>query len=422
MTSISDRARQTAGILLVAMVFVTPLSIAAIEILFPFLLAAWMLGWVLPGRTMERFRESPPLFRAVVLWLILYTAVCAFSIAYSYFWVVSLRGFVRKTLEYSLLFLIAADVITEPRVGERAMRALFCTGWLIIGHCLLQEWAISRVAHAYSTVRDPLLGRTLDYSRMVGPYKNPNDLTTYLMVAGLAVIAHLLPNGDPKPPFWRRPLGLLGLGLTGCLIWLHSRAGLLGFVSGLLPLLLLQRHRRGGVVGLTGLILLSLGGFLLLSWSSLQSILTLSDASAQERILMMGAGWKMFLATPFFGHGLNTFMSNYQSFAANPSAFPSYAHNCFLQIMAETGLVGLVAFLGFLFSLGRLCWRSLGSSPVFQPALAGLAAGLCAFLVQSFFDTNLYVIRQAVLFWTFSGMAAGLGACGLGGQPHRAPK
>ena len=36
----------------------------------------------------------------------------------------------------------------------------------------------------------------------------------------------------------------------------------------------------------------------------------------------------------------------------------------------------------------------------------GLLAGLFGFLVHSFFDTNLYSLPLAVLFWAFAGLAA----------------
>lgn len=130
---------------------------------------------------------------------------------------------------------------------------------------------------------------------------------------------------------------------------------------------------------------------------------------------MWSTGWAMFLDQPLLGHGINTFMSNFEAYAGG-SRSPAYAHNCYLQIGAETGLLGLGSFFFFLLCLGNVCRRALrrepGSLPPrlleLRPVLTGLAGGVLAFLVQSVFDTNFYALRQAVLFWSLAGMILGL--------------
>lgn len=88
---------------------------------------------------------------------------------------------------------------------------------------------------------------------------------------------------------------------------------------------------------------------------------------------------------------------------------PRYAHNCYLQVAAETGLIGLVAFLTF---LGILFWhlirRAMRSEAQLAILLPGLIGGLLAFVVQAAVDTNFYSLRQAVLFWVLAGVAVGL--------------
>ena len=407
----SQWARQAAGFLFVALVFATPLSIAAIEILFWPLFIAWIVGWVIPGSSFETFRKGHPA-RTTLLWLLLYVALCGLSIFYSRFQKTSLEGFVGKTFQYFLFFLIALDVSSDPKILDRSIRALLCAAGVVVAHSLLQGWAIFRSTYK-AMVPDPILGRTLEYSRMVGPYKNPNDLATYLMVTLLVVISLLL-NPHQKSSLTKKILAVL---LAGCLLWIHPRGALLGFLAGMALFLVVNWQRKRVLVGLVGAMLACLGFYLLLSPSSFKALLTFSDVSSHERLFMWDTGWKMFVSQPVFGHGINTFMSNYQSYAPDHSALPAYAHNCFLQTMAEIGLVGFVAFLGFLVSLGKLCWRGITASPSTSAVLAGLTAGLCGFLVQSFFDTNLYVVRQAVLFWTLAGMATALSVQSLRAAP-----
>jgi len=105
---------------------------------------------------------------------------------------------------------------------------------------------------------------------------------------------------------------------------------------------------------------------------------------------------------PILGTGPNTYISvnsYYQSIRGGDSQYP---HNSFLHMAAEVGLLGLGAFLWILwrfFSLGIENSKKHGNV-----LLLGVMAGLVAFLVQSFFDTNLYSVQLVVLFWFMLGL------------------
>ena len=84
-----------------------------------------------------------------------------------------------------------------------------------------------------------------------------------------------------------------------------------------------------------------------------------------------------------------------------PDISPAYAHNCYLQIWAETGIFSLLAFILF-FSLilykGIRAYRKNSN-----PFLLGLICGLFGFLVHCFFDIHLYSLQLAFLFWLMLG-------------------
>ena len=176
----------------------------------------------------------------------------------------------------------------------------------------------------------------------------------------------------------------------------------------------------------TGILLGTGLAFLFSRRNQLLDMLTFSDVGLMDRTVMWGTAWKMIEARPFCGQGLNTFMANFLDYAIGPNNGPAYAHNCFLQITAETGIPGLVTFLLFLGAL-FVTWRTaLRKAPTPEEAedraglrvvLLGLAAGLLAFLVQSLFDTNLYSLRQATLFWSLAGLATGLSSRVLASRP-----
>jgi len=397
----------------VGLIFFTPFSIAAIEITFPLLFLAWILG----GRRAPA--ASFPAERKTLWALGVYVAVCGLSIARSKFPIISWTGFIGKTVEYGFLFLLASHAVKHLQVPSRAVRAMMAAAGLVLLYAFWQEWAIFSAPYRATAV-DPIRGFTLAYVRMVGPYKNPNDLATYLMVISLIIIALLMEGGR------RLPLrtGALAFLMVGCLIWTVSRGAILGFSMGILLLLALHGRRRKNQLALAAILAATLGFLFFLSRANWKELILLSDIASKERSFMWSTAWTMFRDRPILGHGINTFMANYEAYARGPQ-WPAYAHNCYLQIAAETGIIGLASFLYFILCLGAVCRRALcrktESLPPqmqeFRPILLGLAAGILAFLVQSAFDTNLYALRQAVLFWTLAGMV--LGISGLFLQPEQ---
>ncbi len=392
-------ARRLTRMLATGLLFAIPFSKAAIEILFPLMLLTWWRGWHSPSRGPTP-SKTPRLLQFAFYALLAYYGICATSIFSSTHPSLSLQGLIRKTSEYALLFVIFVDASDHPLAGRQGFRALMLAGWLVGLYAILQQW----------TGTDWIRGRRLEYSRMVGPYENPNDLATFLMVVVLVVIAQVL----NRPAQDRLRLWTSTLLLLGCIAWTLSRGALIGLWTGLLFLLFFSGRKKirmgAGLLLGTGL------AFLFFRRNQLFDMLTFSDVGLRDRTVMWGTAWKMIEARPFLGQGLNTFMANFIDYAIGPNNGPAYAHNCFLQIAAETGIPGLVTFLlflGALFATWRMALRKPDTSPEEDPAglrvvLLGLAAGLLAFLVQSLFDTNLYALRQATLFWSLAGLATGL--------------
>ncbi len=391
--------------LLVLALFVTPFSTAAVEIASSLLLATWLMGWVLPRHRPTSWRN--PSCRNLLIALGSYLGVCLLSIVMSGDPALGLRGFFRKTLEYALLFLAAADLIQGPRVFRWSVRAWIAASLGVVAYSLLQEWSIATARYAVQAM-DPILGRPVEFIRMVGPYKNPNDLATFLMVMILVLAPHLMRLTGRA----RVSLGILTVALFGCLIRTESMGGLLGLGVGLLLIWFFGLKKKIGSKVL-GLSLAVIGAIFIFTSSEPWGALTFTDSASHDRLRMWSAAWRMILDRPWFGHGLNTFMANYSAYAPAQFTGPSYAHNVLLQIAAETGWIGLAAFLWFQAALAAALWRGWSRpdgnlTPEKRLGLLGLAAGMAAFLIQSVFDTNFYALRQAILFWTLAGCAFGI--------------
>ena len=127
-----------------------------------------------------------------------------------------------------------------------------------------------------------------------------------------------------------------------------------------------------------------------------------------NRFLLYRGAWKMIKENPILGKGLGTFMDHVSQYTNNFGAY--YAHNCYLQIWAESGVFSLLCFIIF---LGYIFYRCLWLICHIQASvnfylLIGLTASLLGFLINSFFDVHLYSFQLSFLFWTILGITMAL--------------
>jgi O-antigen ligase len=371
-----------------------PFSKAAIEISFFLLLIGWV-GERLRPRTSPPSLWTLPALRPIRFALAGYLAFCLLATLSSTDPYLSLEGLIEKTIEYALLFVMAVDRARDPTTFARSLNLLMVSSGLVVLDGLAQEFLGKDPARGY-----PLI----TYGRMTGPYENPTDLATFLMVViPIAITLALTADQAKKPLRW----GLVVL-LSGCLIRTESLGAWVGLAIAL-PLLLIAKRFRV-TLGMFGAALLAGGGAFLQAQGRLAKVLALSDVGGfVDRIPVWQTALGMIRDRPLLGQGLNTFMANYLRFWVGGERMPRYAHNCFLQTAAEIGLIGLAVFVGLLAVTLVAVFRGVLRHRESRHAslLLGVGTGLVAFVVQSVFDTNFYALRQAALFWTLAGLAVG---------------
>lgn len=371
-----------------ALLLLLPFSKAAIEILFGVMLLGWVIAYAGPQAWRKSVWSHP---EARALWWPLASclAIGALSISVSAFPEISLRGWIGKHLEYACLFLMAADIARPARSVRRSVVILLVSALFVSLDSLLQLWL----------GRDPVRWHTIEYyGRMTGPYENPNDLGTYLMVVIPVAISQLA-----HPHRWWRVAVCCILSLAAsCLVLTGAAGAIAGLLVAVIYMGAANRTARRWVLLTVGTSLVLVGGVLGILKDSLR-------AGIGDRWLMWQAAWRMWGDRPWLGHGVNTFMANYLQYYVGGERQPKYAHNCYLQVAAETGLLGLLAFGWLLVALVTLLVRGAWQAADAQRrhVLLGMGAGLMAFLVQSAVDTNFYALRQAALFWGWSGLAVG---------------
>jgi O-antigen ligase len=120
----------------------------------------------------------------------------------------------------------------------------------------------------------------------------------------------------------------------------------------------------------------------------------------------------MIRANPLLGVGLGAFGTAFSIYTQSDGSIRvPQAHNDYLQVVADCGIVGGLIALWFLFLIFRAIWRGVESR---DPLMAGLALGcggsIFGLLVHSLFDFNLQLPGTALLFLVLSAVLAQVGS------------
>jgi O-antigen ligase len=247
-------------------------------------------------------------------------------------------------------------------------------------------------------------------SRFAGGGGDPNYLAAMLIPAivlagGLAARASVAA---------RAALGgavvVMAIGLAAT----QSRGGLLTLVATMLVALVLLRGRRLMVIGL---VLLSVGGatvFFVSNPAAWQRIHSVRDqGSGSGRTDIWRVAWRMAQDHPIGGVGLAQFPIISPQYTREPGQSLQFVgliveqhivvHNVYLQLWAETGIIGLGLFLGAAgLALTALRRAALLFDAHGDPELAALSRAfllaLVGVLIGSFFLSNILARQIWVLF------------------------
>jgi Tfp pilus assembly protein PilF len=134
--------------------------------------------------------------------------------------------------------------------------------------------------------------------------------------------------------------------------------------------------------------------------------------SGQARLYMYRNTIKMIRNNLFLGAGFGNFKYVYPRYRdrgewalSGLNTRVEQAHNEYLQILSEVGIIGFLAFLWILWSIGRMSFLIIKKESLSRRFFlhSALGVGILATLIQSFFDFNLQNPASGVTFWMVAG-------------------
>jgi len=286
---------------------------------------------------LHRFARRLPVFRVTgeTIGVVVLGLAILVTVPFSIWPGGALEQFTDYYLKTFLVFVLMMNTLTTPQRLERI-------NWLIV---LCMGYIAARGVFDYARGVNLLEGGRLA-GAVSGMFGNPNDLAMNMvtfMPAG-AIFAM-----SRHQPVWRRLIaaGIVVL-MMATIVFTKSRGGVLGLCVMLLALVVLGAKVRPGFAAIVIVSVLAATPFMPESfWTRMASMFdeqidkTQFTGSSEARRIVMKEGINTFLERPFTGVGAGQF-KNY-----NPPGRKERwreTHNALIQVAAETGILGLLAF------------------------------------------------------------------------------
>ena len=346
--------------------------------------------------------------RMAIFFFLLFLGVSVISFRNSVSLSTSFQGII-KLLKYILIFLVCSEEVRDKQHISRIIISI-CSGV-----CLASIDALWQMTFGYDFIHHIAIQAAIGLPRPTAAFPNPNVFGIYMtaltpLIFGLA----LLYFKGKKRLFMFLPAIL---GLTGIYLTLSRGAGLAIYLAVLF--LCIAGKKKLFTAGLVAILIIY--PFVMpkniKQWAREVNYNPLVLLCSQERISIQNNSINMIKHHPFIGVGVNTFSRNYgkyktiqaEKYAHTPDTI--YAHNIYLQMAGETGLLGLAAFILFLFQVFRRAFKTMPKLNDGYLRVIGLSLIACmiAFLINGLTETSLYYPRVAMIFWYLIGLSLALG-------------
>ncbi|MFI5272098.1 MAG: O-antigen ligase family protein [Ktedonobacterales bacterium] len=349
--------------------------------------AGRVVGERVPGGLAAQFLASRAWLRAawcrsrvvVTLFaaLLLYLAVVVLSLAVATDRVSTLKEIIKWS---EVLAVLGAGALLLRRTEQVRVVA-----WSMIAAGLTEaligyaQWALSADA-----------AQLAEGGRVFGTFGQPNPYAGYLNLSLPLALALALFARKPAERWWAAAAAAVLLGAEALSA---SRGGLIGLAAAAVVIAAvgLRRERLAALLIGAGACVLALAAFtrvfparlaylvlhpLRLDNVSPDAAVTSANFSTMERLAHWIAGLRMFAAHPLLGVGAGNFNAAYPHYVVNLALWPEalgHAHNYYINVAAETGILGLLAFLAFAAGVVAVAWQATRPAPTAAPGSGGAA-------------------------------------------------
>ncbi len=243
-----------------------------------------------------------------------------------------------ELLKLLILYFMIINLVKKPK-------QVFIIIWFLIFLCLISS--LVGVYQYFNNIggyspEDKVI-------RITGTSIDPNDYAMHLVMVFPLLISFFFIT---RNIIIRLILITTSILLLSNIIFTFSRGGFVGLgITAIFSVVILIIQKRIKTVGLISLLisLILISSFIPVKyWERMTTILNPKEASSAARFESWKAGIGMMRDHPILGIGLGCFASEY-ALRANIDSYrvkiPRFAHNSYIQVGAEIGVIGLTFFL-----------------------------------------------------------------------------
>ncbi|HUO24191.1 MAG TPA: O-antigen ligase family protein [Candidatus Aquilonibacter sp.] len=307
---------------------------------------------------------------------------------------------------YAILCFLSGQTLLRSSQARKLAVMLSLYGAAVAGFALLQ--GISPNGKLY-WLRQPRNGGWI-----YGPYVNHNHYAGLMeMLVPIPLVLSLTHLASHR---LRMAAATAAAIMVGTIFLSGSRGGMLGISAELIIVAILITKQKRGMRTAIGI-----GAFLaivltLLVWIGgdklVERIASIgpgrTDLTTDLRIGINRDGLRMFVKRPVLGWGLGAFPVVYPEFRSfYTNFFVNAAHNDYLQLLIEMGLLGFATMIWLLIVVYRTAIRKVGNwtGDISGAVAMACLLGVSGILVHSALDFNLQIPANAALFYVLCTIA-----------------
>ena len=373
-------------------------------------ISGFFFGRLWRGQVGARRLLRSPVTRAALLFL---CAVLAPALLLKGAWTRSSARSLYEMVSYMGFFFLILSWTDSAERMQRILRVLLYSTIVTAGFAICQE-----VVGGYTSLWVYLNSPGEDFApwelRAPSFLNYSNSLAGYLnLVLPFALACYVLGKGK-----WKK-LGAWAVGL-GFIAMLSTQS-----IGGLVAFACVVVLAIFCFVRVWGMRLLLLGGACATAIGFYIAHETLNPShvgvsvgyDTATRFMLWDTAWNLFVQSPIIGIGWGNFVGTYGSYISFIPADVFDVHNLYLQLLAETGIVGFAAFFVLMYRATRDAQRQLRSTRAdLDRALGfGVLGAILTVLVHGNVDFLFRVSPQfSTLFWML--LALLLASAGLKGR------
>ncbi|MCK9478141.1 MAG: O-antigen ligase family protein [Firmicutes bacterium] len=296
-------------------------------------------------------------------------------------------------------FLIKDSANTQDKLFKFAAIIVF-SGFFVSLYGIYQRFFGSNIGHAW--LDEEMFGDIA--LRVYSTLENPNVLGEFLLLV-IPVCAAILWTRKKLLPriFYGGVLATMLL----CMLFTQSRGCWLGLILAVAVFAALNDKR----LVILGLAAIAIMPFVLPSSviARFTSIGNVNDSSTSYRLFIWYGTINMLRDFGIYGIGLGSDAFNkIYPFYSYSAVHAPHSHNLYLQLLCETGIVGLLTFIIIvIIALKKMLLGHFVKKDTFPAVLStAVTAGVLGFMLQGAFDYVWYNYRVFLIFWMMLAIGA----------------